>query len=180
MPQHSPEVTEKVYELLNVGNSQGQVSKLTGVPQPTISRWVKAQRFHSEPSAPTGEPDTGPQPAATVHSSEPSGEPRTAMQCVELMGEPGEPDIARQTDLDNVKARVEALEVFIARLDQPATYLPGSPSAPTHKRGFVMADDLFEAIHTYTRAHHLQVKGVLDLALRRFFAQVGQEVGADA
>jgi hypothetical protein len=43
-----------------------------------------------------------------------------------------------------------------------------------------MADDLFDAIHTYATAHHLQVKDVLDLALRRFFAQVGQEVGGDA
>ena len=92
-------------------------------------------------------------------------------------------DIARQTDLDNLKTRVEILETFIARLHQPSTYLPGSPSgspgSPTHKRGFVMADDLFQAIHTYATAHHLQVKDVLDLALRRFFSQVGQEVDAD-
>ena len=43
-----------------------------------------------------------------------------------------------------------------------------------------MADDLFQAIHTYATAHHLQVKDVVDMALRRFFAQVGQEVDADA
>jgi hypothetical protein len=76
--------------------------------------------------------------------------------------------------------RVEVLETFIAKLHQPAAYLPGSPNgspgSPTHKRGFVMADDLFQAIHTYASAHHLQVKDVLDLALRRFFAQVGREV----
>ena len=111
----------------------------------------------------------------------------TTLQRVDYIGEPGAPglpDIARQTDLDNLKTRVEVLETFIAKLHQPVAYLPGSPNglpgSPTHKRGFVMADDLFQAIHTYATAHHLQVKDVVDLALRRFFAQVGQEVDADA
>jgi hypothetical protein len=51
---------------------------------------------------------------------------------------------------------------------------PGQPRGlPTHKRGFVMADDLFEAIHTYAQGHHLQVKTVLDSALRECFARRG-------
>jgi hypothetical protein len=139
---------------------------------------------NGSPESEPGAPDELPTPLETVHHSSPEGSPTTALQPMEYMGEPGSPtgslDIARQTDLDNLKTRVEILETFIARLHQPSTYLPGSPSgSPTHKRGFVMADDLFQAIHTYATAHHLQVKDVLDLALRRFFAQVGEEVDAD-
>jgi hypothetical protein len=88
------------------------------------------------------------------------------------------PDIARQRDLGELKARVSVIEACIAILHQQLTYLPDAPSgAPTHQRGFVMADDLCEAIHAYATAHHRQVKDVLDLAWRRFCAQVGQEVG---
>ena len=49
----------------------------------------------------------------------------------------------------------------------------------THKRGFVLADDLWDAIHAYADAHHWQIAQVLDLAWRRFFAHVGQEVGRE-
>ena len=188
MPHHDPEVTRKVLALIDDGRSQGEVSRLTGVPQPTISRWVKEQRLHGLPQSEPGAPDEHPQAVESVHSGAPHGSPITTLQRVDYLGEPsgapGLPDIARQTDLDDLKTRVEVLETFLAKLHQPSTYLPGSPNgspgAPTHKRGFVMADDLFEAIHTYATAHHLQVKGVVDLALRRFFAHVGQEVDADA
>jgi hypothetical protein len=44
MAQHSPEVICKVFELLNTGKSQGEVQQLTGVPQPTQSRWLKKRR----------------------------------------------------------------------------------------------------------------------------------------
>ena len=171
--------------------SQGAIAKELDITQGAVSRRFKKMDKadgdgspQSEPGAPNGHT----QAIETVHSGSPSGSPTTALQRVEYTGEPsgepGLPDIASQTDLDNLKTRVEVLETFIARLHQPAAYLPGSPNgspgAPTHKRGFVMADDLFHAIHTYATAHHLQVKDVLDLALRRFFAQVGQEVGGDA
>ena len=81
-------------------------------------------------------------------------------------------------DMGELKARVSVIEACIAILHQQLTYLPDAPSgAPTHQRGFVMADDLCEAIHAYATAHHRQVKDVLDLAWRRVWAQVGQEVG---
>jgi hypothetical protein len=167
--------------------SQGAIAKELSITQSAVSKRFKAM----DKAAANGSPDSGPgapnelpTPLETVHPSSPEGSPTAALQPMEYMGEPGSPtgslDIARQTDLDNLKTRVEILETFIARLHQPSTYLPGSPSgspgSPTHKRGFVMADDLFQAIHTYATAHHLQVKDVLDLALRRFFAQVGEAV----
>jgi hypothetical protein len=155
-----------------------------------------------EPSEPPGEPDERPQPPAMVHPSEPNSEPSTALQRVELMGEPGEPglpDIARQSDLDALKARVDMLEAFITILQQerkPPSGLPNGapPSAPTvhpahqglpsgtptHKRGFVMADNLFEAIHAFADARYLQVKDALDLLVRTGLAAHGKAVDADA
>jgi hypothetical protein len=166
--------------------SQGAIAKELSITQSAVSKHFKQmdrEAAKGSPDSEPGEPDEAPLPIEAVHSGSP-GSPTTALQPMEYHGEPGSPagslDIARQTDLDNLKMRVEVLETFIARLHQPAAYLPGSPNgspgSPTHKRGFVMADDLFEAIHTYATAHHLQVKDVLDLALRRFFAQVGEEV----
>ena len=106
---------------------------------------------------------------------------------------PGSPDIARQSDVDALTTRVEVLEALIATLQQP-TYQPGSPNgsplvhpvhsgspsgSPTHKRGFVLADDLWDAIHDYAESHHWQIAQVLDVALRHFFSQVAEGVGAD-
>ena len=171
--------------------SQGAIAKELDITQSAVSKQFKRMDKAADGGAPPSEPgapDKETQAIETVHSGLPSGEPTTALQRLDYIGEPdgspGLPDIARQTDLDNLKTRVEVLETFIAKLHQPGAYLSGSPNglpgSPTHKRGFVMADDLFEAIHTYATAHHLQVKDVVDLALRRFFAQVGQEVHGDA
>jgi hypothetical protein len=172
----------------NEGKSFREVAELLDSNYAAVYRAYQTATVSGSPQSEPGAPDEALQPIEAVHSGAPDGSPTTALQPMEYMGEPGSPtgslDIARQTDLDNLKTRVEVLETFIARLHQPAAYLPGSqngsPGSPTHKRGFVMADDLFDAIHTYATAHHLQVKDVLDLALRRFFAQVGQEVGGDA
>ncbi len=63
----------------------------------------------------------------TGHGS-PQSEPTTTLQRVEYLGEPdgspGLPDIARQSDLDHLKTRVDVLEAFIATLQQ-------QPSAST-------------------------------------------------
>jgi hypothetical protein len=94
-------------------------------------------------------------------------------------GEPeSAPAIARQSNVDERKTHVSVIEALLATLHQQPLYRPDAPSgAPTYQRGFVMADDLREAIHTYATAHPRPVKDVLDLALHRVLAQVGQEVG---
>ena len=53
--------------------------------------------------------------------------------------------------------------------------IEGEPGAPggTHKRGFVMADDVWEAIHSYVGTHQRQISEVVDQALREFFALEG-------
>ena len=88
------------------------------------------------------------------------------------------PAIARQSNVNERKTHVSVIEALLAPLHQQLTYLPDAPSgAPTYQRGFVTADDLWEAIHAYATAHHRPVKDVLDLAWRRVWAQVGQKVG---
>jgi hypothetical protein len=163
--------------------SQRQIAEHFHIGQATVSRRLKARAnvpIQGEtPSEPPGEP----------------GEPTTALQSPVVVGElVGE--LVGSPRLDTLESRVDVLEAFIKTLQQQPTYLPGSPNglpavhpalpgglpsspsgSPTHKRGFVLADDLFDAIHTYAQAHHLQVKDVVDVALRTFFAQVGQEVG---
>jgi hypothetical protein len=182
--------------------SQREIGEHFGIKQAAVSRRLTARKHAGFTNGePVSEPETSPA-IQTVHPSSPEGSPTTALQRVEYRGEPGLPtglpDIARQSDLDEIKTRVSVLEAFIATLQQQPPYFPGSPggsptvhptvhpslpsgspSSPTHKRGFVMADDLFEAIHTYASSHHLQVKDVVDTALRRFFAEVG-EGGHDA
>jgi hypothetical protein len=82
--------------------------------------------------------------------------------------------------LDDLEQRLSVVEVFIATPQRQPLPLNGSPHgslpvnhSPTHKRGFVLADDLFHSIHAYAKTEQIQVKQVLDLALREFFARRG-------
>jgi predicted XRE-type DNA-binding protein len=72
MAQYGPEVTRKVLELIDTGKSQGEVSKITGVSQPTISRMVK-QRHNSAQVSNT--PVTSPDTTITVTDAELSAHP---------------------------------------------------------------------------------------------------------
>jgi hypothetical protein len=182
MPQHSPEVTRRVFALLAEGKSQGQASRQTGVPQPTISNWVKARR-HT-----TGNPEhTNGIPA--VYHDETSGIP--PIHGIPS-GETGIPDTRwRQT----IESRLDVIESFIAAAQERTRGIPGIPDSipgipqsipaipsntgtppPTKKHSFVIALDLLDHINAYADAHHIEIKAVLDLALRRFFAEVGPEV----
>jgi hypothetical protein len=152
----------------NPERSPRDMSEHCGLKQAPVSRrWTThtlAPVTHGEPES---APDDAIQRIETVHSGSPDGSPTTAV-----------PDLARPRALGELKARVSIMEALLAPLHQQRTYLPGSPnSAPTYQRGFVMADDLREAVHAYATAHPRPVKDVPDLALHRFLAQVGQEVG---
>jgi hypothetical protein len=110
--------------------SQGAIAKQLGISQSAVSRRftrMDREAVDGSPDSEPGEPDELPTRIETVHSGSPDGSPTTALQPMEYRGELGSPgglpDIARQTDLDNLKTRVEVLETFIARLHQPAAYL---------------------------------------------------------
>jgi hypothetical protein len=116
---------------------------------------------------PASAPENAIQRIERVHSGAPDGSPATTL-----------PDIARQRDWGEIKACASVLDAWIATLQLQLTSLPDAPNgAPTHTRGFVMADDFCEAIHPDATAPHLQVTDVLDRALHRFVAPVGPEVG---
>jgi hypothetical protein len=96
------------------------------------------------------------------------------------------------SEVDDLKARVATLEAFMAALQERQRITahsdaPAHPIAPERtepptwlNRGMHLAADLAEAIEAYAREHRLEKREVLDLALRTFFAQVGEEVRADA
>jgi hypothetical protein len=152
----------------NPERSPRDMGEPCGLTHAAVSRRLTARTLAPlTHGAPERAPDDAIQRIETVHSGSPDGSPATAL-----------PDIARPRDLGELKARVSIIEALLAPLYQQLTYRPDSPSgAPTYQRGFVMADDLREAIHAYATAHHQPVKDVPDLAWHRFCAQVGQEVG---
>ena len=177
-----------------------QIASILGCSEATARRIIQGGRVKGKPSAPPSEPDPLAQFMPTVHQSLPDGSPKTTLQRIEYLGEPGAPgglpEIAMQSEGDDLKARVSVLEAFFATIQQHPAYARGSPlqftngapsgepSAPvsTHKRGFVMADDVWEAIHSYAGAHHRQISEVVDQALRECFAHQGwpgQEVRRD-
>jgi hypothetical protein len=92
-----------------------------------------------------------------------------------------------------IESRLDVIESFIAAAQQrahgipvtpesipgipesiPARMLTPSTTQPTKKHSFVIALDLLDEINAFAEAHHLEIKAVLDLALRRFFAREGE------
>jgi hypothetical protein len=84
--------------------------------------------------------------------------------------------------LNDLEARVSVLEAFITTLQRQPPQMVGTPngalrSAPTtatKKRGFVIACDLSDALDAYAEASGLQVRDILDMALRRYLAGEGE------
>jgi hypothetical protein len=124
----------------------------------------------------------------TVHPSTPDGEPTiptTLPERVEVVGEPWVHHTSPPL-LQDLAARLDVVEAFIATLQRNPSQLSASshgspqslPGAPlkTRKRGFVIAEVLSDKIDAYAAAEHLQVKDVLDLALREFFARRGWSI----
>jgi hypothetical protein len=108
-----------------------------------------------------------------------------ALERREVVGEPiGAPDSAPHSAprLNDLEARVSVLEAFIATLQRQPPQTVGAPngtlrSAPTtatKKRGFVIACDLSDALDAYAEASGLQVRDILDMALRRYLAGEGE------
>jgi transposase-like protein len=154
MAHRDAAVISKVRELLQAGRTQREVARLTGVPQTTISRWARGGRAKDE--------DGERKPVETERNAPP---------------------------VDHTPERNGHLPATTA---SQSTAMPSQPSAahpvavhcskqiPWVSRGLQMAADMAEAIEAYTRQHRFEKREVLDLALRTFFAQVGEEVRADA
>jgi hypothetical protein len=87
--------------------------------------------------------------------------------------------------LNDLEARVSLLEAFIATLQRQLPQMVGTlngalrsaPTTATKKRGFVIACDLSDALDAYAEASGLQLRDILDMALRRYLADVVGEGG---
>jgi excisionase family DNA binding protein len=85
--------------------------------------------------------------------------------------------------LDELNCRLQAVEAFVATMRQqprlfsaPNGAPSAHPSAPKRtwlKRGTHLATDMADALHDYAKQHRLEIREVLDLALREFFAHRG-------
>jgi hypothetical protein len=172
----APDIDGNHYDRLKgEGKSRREMCRELQVSYGALTRWIERNRPLSN-----GEPESLPISA-----------PATTLQKVEVIGEPvGEPQSTPQlSDLDSrvralegadLSARIGVLEAFFAAVQQQPALISGSLNGlpvvhqqPTRKRGFVIACDLSDAIDAYASANHMQVKDVLDLALRRFFAAEG-------
>jgi hypothetical protein len=95
------------------------------------------------------------------------------------------------SELEDVKSRLATLEAFMAAMQaqQRISALPAHPNAPVHRiapertepptwvnRGTHLAADMVEAVKAYAAEHRMEIREVIDLALRSFFAEVGEEV----
>jgi Homeodomain-like domain len=185
----------EIYRLIDTGLSQGAVSRQTGISQPTISRWLKERRDAA------GAPEqTNGLPA--VYQGErgvtPDGIPDS------IPGIPVSPNSLPEAQWrEAIESRLDVIESFIAAAQQRAHGIPVIPESipvtpesipvtpesipgiplttgtppPTKKHSFVIAVDLLDQINAYADTHHLEIKTVLDLALRRFFAGEGGDHG---
>jgi hypothetical protein len=136
-------------------------------------------------SAPDSTPDESIQESKPVHSGSLHSAPMTALQRIEHIGEPestptGEPSARFQHELDALKERVSTLEASLEAIKTQPAFLSGLPAQltdgappPTTKRGFVITCELSEAIDRFAAQHRLQIRSVLDQALREFFAHHG-------
>jgi hypothetical protein len=78
--------------------------------------------------------------------------------------------------LANIEQRLAVVEAFIAAFKRQTPPRSGAPNAApecTLKRGFVIAADLSRQIDAHAETQHLQVKQILDTALREYFARRG-------
>ena len=170
IPQKPKVDLQEVYRLIDAGHSQGAVSRQLGCTQSYISRVLKARRNNGNlPAIPAAHSDAPERISALpVHYD--------------------------ASELEDVKSRLDTLEAFMSAMQaqQRISALPAHPNAPVHRiapdrtepptwvnRGTHLAADMVEAIKAYATEHRMEIREVIDLALRNFFAGVGEEVHAD-
>ena len=144
------------YDASELDNLRGRVA--------TLEAFVAALQADHRPSAPERTD------SASSHQD--------ALQCI-------------HEALAQLNTRLHVVEA--STLTPPSTSaLPAHPNAPVHRiapdrtepptwvnRGTHLAADMVEAIKAYATEHRMEIREVIDLALRNFFAGVGEEVHAD-
>lgn len=174
---------QKVYRLLDAGASQGQVSRDTGIPQPTICRWDKARR---ELALTNGDAETTAETVAIAVRNTPDHS--TLQPIVQSIVQPVVETIVPR--LDAHESRLFALETWLTTFQQrPELATPTLQTTarlhtePTRPRSIQMETDLFDTLKAFCQAEHRQMKEVVDTTLAAFFASHGwtiAEGGRDA
>jgi hypothetical protein len=161
---HHPEPADNTFRadalaLRARGLTLRPIAEALGVSYSRVQRFfanLKKAEANGAPSTPKSAP------TATLHKND------TAVHLPVSSGAP---------QLERIEQRLAVLEVFVSTLQRQALPVNGAPAvpkgAPTTKRGFVIARDLSGQIDAYAETHHLQVKQILDTALREFFAGRG-------
>lgn len=191
MPQvpHKSKVRQfdhaQILALSDSGLSQSAVSRAVGCHQSYVNKLLRKRR-------------------EAVSNGHPA-DPPTALQPVELVGEPVSDSPAHSDASERISAseridsallrehdsRIAVLEAFMATLQQAAHHsAPERISASAHadasqrmepvvwvNRGTHLAADMIERVKAYATQHRLEMREVIDVALRRFFAVEG---GGDA
>jgi hypothetical protein len=150
--------------------SQGAIAKQLGITQGAVSRRFKAMA------------------SATVNGNLPALRPAHPDAPERISALPVHSDAS---GLDDIKSRLATLEAFMAAVQaqQRISALPAHPNAPVHRiapertepptwvnRGTHLAADMVEAVKAYATEHRMEIREVIDLALRSFFAEVGERV----
>jgi len=168
-----PQFQAQVLALARQGVKRRPIAAQLGTSLGTVNRAYDAVTANGDHSAPESAPESAPTAALTAQ---------------EVVGEPvGAPDSAPYgaPRLNALEACVSVLEAFIATLQRQSPQMIGAPNGalrsapntPTKKRGFVIACNLSDALDAYAEASGLQVRDILDMALRRYLADVvGEEV----
>jgi hypothetical protein len=172
----------EIFRLIDSGLSQGAVSRQLGCDQGYVSKLLKARRRES------------------VSNGHPA-DPPTALQRVELAGEPVSAAPVHSDASERISAleridsallrehdsRIAVLEAFMSTIQQSAHHsAPERISASAHpnalarieppvwvNRGTHLAADMIERVKAYATQHRLEMREVIDLALRQFFAAEG-------
>jgi hypothetical protein len=180
--RHTTYDRAEIFALIDSGLSQGAVSRQLGCNQGYISKLLKARRLEAVSN---GHPD----------------DPPTALQPVEVVGEPvnvapvhsdASERISTLERIDSAllrdhDSRIAVLEAFMATIQQSAHHsAPERISASAHpnalqrtepiawvNRGTHIAADMIERVKAYATQHRLEMREVIDLALRQFFAGEG-------
>jgi hypothetical protein len=148
------------------GLAERKIADALGIPRSTLRRRLAERTGHSAPDAPGSVPTTALQRIETI------GEAVSALERID------------SAVLMDHESRIAVLEAFMSTLQHqahlasaPERISASHPNVPQRinppvwvNRGTHLAQDMIEAINTYRHQHRLEVREVIDMALRQFFA----------
>jgi hypothetical protein len=112
----------------------------------------------------------------TAATNSPPNMPESAPRIKERKNVTAHPSAPGAPRLDAIEGRLSVVEAFIATIQRQPPPVNGTPNGKpecTIKRGFVVSLDLSQKIDAFAQTHRMQIKDVLDGALREYFGRHG-------